>query len=163
MRLCANECPISLRVFIRDVHMQVLPETTSSTLSCRCSHLSDFAGRYFVPPNNVNLLDPELYKNITHNYVVLALVLSAWLLHLCLSLWAYAADRKDRHKVGIHIFHCLAVRCSAFNIFAISAEMLLCLRESSQNDQIVYPFFPSLCVNLCHPCVALMQLAPSNI
>ena len=81
---------------------QVLPDTTSSYLTCSCNHLTTFAGLYFVPPSPVSIADLTLLGQIKHNPVVLSVLILVWTVYLLLMIWAKVRDRRDAMNVGIH-------------------------------------------------------------
>ncbi|XP_068085200.1 polycystin-1-like protein 2 [Anabrus simplex] len=80
------------------------PETSTSKIHCRCSHLSAFSGSLFVPPNKINpIYDVDLFLTVVDNPLIVVFVCMFLLGALLLMLWARRQDKKDilRRRVTI--------------------------------------------------------------
>ena len=64
--------------------------------------MSLYGGRWYVMPQQVDLVKFELIFEILHNPVVLMLVIMAWLFYLCLLAWARIRDKRDLANVSLN-------------------------------------------------------------
>ena len=87
---------VLISIFIK----KVIDDTSSTTLGCTCNHLTTFTGQFFVPPNNVDITDINIYKTIGHNLVTVIIIAAVWSIYLSLLIWARSKDKKDIRKVG---------------------------------------------------------------
>lgn len=82
-------------------HLKV-KEIINNSIVCSCNHLTSFAGRYLVPPNEINF--EKVFKELrspdeSGKFVVLATVLTCFLLYVVALVFARRADNNDKAKV----------------------------------------------------------------
>ena len=72
-------------------------------IRCECSHLTAFAGGFFVPPNTLDLSkDIALFLTVSSNPLVVSITGGIWCLYLISMIFAWRADRQKAAKVGAH-------------------------------------------------------------
>ncbi|XP_041369324.1 polycystic kidney disease protein 1-like 2 [Gigantopelta aegis] len=83
---------------------KVAPFTSQIKLHCQCNHLTLFSGGIFIAPNTVDLFgDVSLFLTFFNNPVVIAVVVSVWLLFFLLVAWARNEDINDTRKIGVTV------------------------------------------------------------
>ncbi|XP_014681546.1 PREDICTED: polycystic kidney disease protein 1-like 2 [Priapulus caudatus] len=83
---------------------EVGPLTTATEIHCLCTHLSSFAGSFFVQPNAVDLIeDIILFATFFDNPVTVAMTIAIWLLYVGLFVYARNKDRQDLTRLGVTV------------------------------------------------------------
>ena len=66
---------------------------------CECTHMSGFSGSFFVKPNRVEVFKLSLFLTVFRNPIVVAVVITAWIIYILFIVWARKKDTEDKLKV----------------------------------------------------------------
>ena len=90
-----------VQCFVNCCLPKVGPETTFNMTMCRCTHLTNFGGGFFVAPNPIDFDAVfESFSDLSSNPVVFATVLTIFGLYFVGVIWARWRDVKDLEKVS---------------------------------------------------------------
>ena len=84
---------------------KVTSKTTFDTTVCRCKHLTNFGGGFFVAPNPIDF-DAAFkgFTDIASNPIVFATVLTIFGLYFIGVIWARWRDKEDLQKVTCAVY-----------------------------------------------------------
>lgn len=83
------------------------PLTNRQYTQCLCTHLSDFASSFFVPPNSIDFSTVfTKFKNLGDNAAVFSTCFALFGVYLILLVWLRRKDKQDVIKVYLtnHIY-----------------------------------------------------------
>ena len=81
---------------------QVGMNSTETQLHCQCTHMTSFAGGFFVVPNAINWReDLAMFLRFWENPIGLAVVFIILGLYVLALVWARRQDRRDEYHVRI--------------------------------------------------------------
>lgn len=78
------------------------PSTSCAMIKCRTTHLSSFGGSFFVPPNNLDVMNSlKMLGSLNENPTVFVTIMVVLGLYIFIAVWCRRKDKKDEKKLGI--------------------------------------------------------------
>ncbi|XP_064477134.1 uncharacterized protein LOC135391009 isoform X2 [Ornithodoros turicata] len=79
-----------------------LPDSDRQFVHCVCNHTSIFTAGLFVAPTPIHFAELSvILRDMTENFLMLAVILIIWCIYILVAVWAVGADTRDEGALGI--------------------------------------------------------------